>query len=111
MNMGLDKVAKVGQDDEDTYSYVITTVSNRDGELKQFGCGPNLQGGLLTMCTCKGRMRTFRMVVPGTWIAGFTDRSEKHGNVRNSLFYMARVLNSPKSQYALWNSLDPRVRE
>ncbi len=111
MNLGLDKVARVGQDQGDTYSYVMTTVSNRNGELKQLGCGPNFQGGLLTICTCKGMMRTYRGVVPGTWIAGFTDRSERHGNVRNTLFYLTRVLNNPKSQYLLWNSLVRGVRE
>src|SRR5260370_29241064 len=79
MNMELDTLSRIDKRQGIAYSYVVTTVSNRDGEFRQYGCGPNFQGGLLTICTCKGRMRTYPGVLRGTWIAGFTDRSERHG--------------------------------
>ncbi|MCL5282505.1 MAG: hypothetical protein M1376_21670 [Planctomycetes bacterium] len=86
------------------YCYVITSMRKRDGEFVQIGCGPNFEGGLITLCTCKHRMRTF--LDPrqwnGIWIAGFT--SSPTGDGKNFLIYLMRVAHAFASQRDLWFS-------
>jgi hypothetical protein len=89
------------------YCYVMTTVEQREGTLVHVGSGPNMQGGLITLCTCKHWMRTYSGVKPGTWIAGFTGSHKETARrpaMRNTLFYLMRVEHSFPSQMELWRS-------
>ena len=93
---------------EPVYSYVISSVGReKDGDaFIQEGCGPNFQGGLLTLCTCKHRMRTYPKITnpnSGVWIAGFTGVNV-HGK-KNWLFYLMRIREKEvfESHYDLWN--------
>jgi hypothetical protein len=89
------------------YGYVMATVEQREGTLVHMGSGPNIQGGLITLCTCKHAMRTYRDVKPGTWIAGFSGSRTKSAwrpAMRNTLFYLMRVEHSFESHMALWRS-------
>lgn len=90
-----------------TYGYIIATIDNRNGQLIQYGSGPNFQGDRLTLCTCKHYMRTFRASAdwPGVWIAGFTGKNA--GGGRNALVYLVQVGQAYDSQADLW--LSPQI--
>ena len=40
-------------EDSAVYSYIVDTVEYEDGRLYQTGSGPNFQGDLVTLCSCK----------------------------------------------------------
>jgi hypothetical protein len=89
------------------YCYVMTTLKQREGTLVHLGSGPNIQGGLITLCTCKHLMRTYPDVKPGTWIAGFTGSRKETARrpaMPNTLFYLTRVEHAFPSHMALWRS-------
>jgi len=90
------------------YAYVMTSVETKDGAFLQCGCGPNFQGGEITICTCMAQMRTFGNVKPGVWVSGFT--SVDGTSKGNGLFYLTQIHDSAVSQYDLWNKLPPGVR-
>lgn len=88
------------------YAYVLTTVGKDGNRFVQKGSAPNFQGGLITFCTCKHYMRTWRSPNDwkGVWIAGFTGVNIM-GNKRNYLFYLMRVRETFPSQKAIWGAL------
>lgn len=59
------------------------------GTFLQTRSGPNWQGGVLTLATCKHYLRSTRPAQgwPGTWLAGFTPKI----NGENYLLYVAQV--------------------
>jgi hypothetical protein len=105
MNLPLGALRKrIGHDQNIVYSYVVTSIKNQKGHFVQTGCGPNFQGDLITLCTCKGQMRTYLPTDKwiGVWVAGFTN-IEAGGN-RNALVYLMKVLYSFESHFDLWYS-------
>src|SRR5438876_941385 len=42
------------------YCYVVDSIEDADRRYLQTGCSPNWQGGLITLCSCKHGMRTYR---------------------------------------------------
>jgi hypothetical protein len=86
------------------YSYIIASMRNHNGQFVQTGCGPNFEGGVITLCTCKHRMRSFLNPDQwnGIWIAGFT--SLPTGDGKNFLIYLMRVAHAFASQRDLWFS-------
>lgn len=112
MNWPLDRIkGKLRRESNDVpvYAYVMTTVKAIGSDWEQQGCGPNFQGGLITLCTCKHRMRSYPSVAPGIWIAAFSGVNE---TIRGSgLFYLAKVAQSYESHYDLWNSLPKDIRQ
>lgn len=98
------------------YSYVMSSVLlDQDKQFQQRGSGPNFQGGYITLCTCKHRMRASLPVEKWetNWIAGFTSRSftgsRYHG--RHWLFYLAQVESAYESHSELWHALSAEVRQ
>lgn len=95
----------------DVYAYVLTTVERNSGGFVQTGSAPNFQGGLITLCTCKHFMRSWRSydAWKGVWIAGFTgiNTVESGGNY---LFYLMRVRHAFQSHNDLWAWLDTPTR-
>ncbi|MBZ5538287.1 MAG: hypothetical protein LAO31_20230 [Acidobacteriia bacterium] len=92
------------------YSYVVTTVERDDhGTLCQKGSAPNFHGGIITLCTCKWRMRSWRSPEcwSGVWIAGICSKD----TAQNSLFYLMKVSEAYRSHFELWNDLSPRIRK
>ena len=87
--------------DDTVYYYVVDTVEYENGRLYQTGSGPNFQGGLVTLCSCKHKMRTYPLMAPGLWVAGFTNVSVLG---RNSLFYLMKVGETFSSHSEYWNS-------
>lgn len=118
-NLCLNRLKKtVDKGDATVYCYVIETVKNNEGYFRQKSCGPNWQGGLITLCTCKHYMRTFKNSEDwkkGIWIAGFTSindgSSEKDGrNRKNALVYLMKVKDAFESHHDLWYALSVKAR-
>ena len=85
------------------YSYIVDTVEYHEGRLYQTGSGPNFQGGLITLCSCKHFMRTFLDVESwkGIWVAGFTSSRDLN---QNKLFYLMKISEASESHSELWAS-------
>jgi hypothetical protein len=98
----LDDLIGFGKSSDTLYSYIIATVKEEEGKFVQYGSAPNLQGGYVTLCTCKHRLRTFLDCDswPGVWIAGCTGRCT--GAARNDLVYLMRVGWAFASHRDLW---------
>ena len=103
--------SQLGSEDTAVYCYVIGTIKNRGGQFYQIGSGPNFQGGLITLCTCKHFMRAFMGYKewPGKWVAGFCGIAAANG--QNALVYLMQVGNAFKSHYDLWQFLPITTRE
>lgn len=113
-NLSLADVKKHLAGQSPAYSHVSTSITwNRDAEcFEQHGCGPNFQGGVLTLCTCKHKMRaslTAGEWEDNIWIAGFTSRTIHKG--KHWLFYLAKVESAHESHSDLWNSMDADSRK
>ena len=95
-------VEAVGNHSDLVYAYIMRSVVMDGNNLVQMGSGPNFQGGYVTLCTCKHRMRTSLTAEGwrGKWVAGFT--SVKCGG-RHWLFYLGRVQQAYESQSELWH--------
>lgn len=90
--------------EETVYCYIVATIKNNEGRFIQTGSAPNFQGDVISLCTCKHFMRSFRTVDswPGTWIAGFTGR--RAGKEKNALIYLMKINNAFESHCDLWFS-------
>ena len=97
----LGRVASFRQDI--VYPYVVATAKCRKSRLYQTGSGPNFQGDLITLCSCKHQMRAYPDIksLERVWIAGFTGSS---GLVSNKLFYLMMVSQTFESHHELWFS-------
>jgi len=98
---------------DNVYCYIIATVMYRNGQFVQKGCGPNFQADIVTLCTCKHRMRTSTDADDwrGKWIAGFT--SVRTYGRKSFLVYLMQVLHAFESHYDLWfsNSISPETKQ
>ena len=97
----LSRLAHFRQDT--VYSYIVDTIEYHEGRLYQTGSGPNFQGGLITLCSCKHLMRTYLDTESwrGVWVAGFTSSRDLD---RNKLFYLMMVSQAFESHRDLWFS-------
>ncbi len=112
MNKSLEYIRELlSKEKTSLYVYVLTTVKVIDGHLVQTGSAPNFQGGVITLCTCKHYMRTWRAPEEwkGIWIAGFTGNVLKDG--KNYLFYLMKVQEAFMSHRDLWRWLQRSARE
>ena len=97
----LEKIAPFRHDT--VYPYVVATVKSRENRLYQTGSGPNFQGDLITLCSCKHEMRAYPDVksLERVWIAGYTGSSRL---ISNKLFYLMMVSQTFESHHELWFS-------
>ena len=104
MDMSLSTLHTLAAGQAIVYCYVIASMRIREGKFVQTGCGPNFEGGLITLCTCKHRMRTAIDIEdwPDAWIAGFTGSSA--GEAANFLVYLMQVEHAFASHRDLWFS-------
>jgi hypothetical protein len=59
LDLGKPDIAQMIDDGADAvYAYIMSSVVLDGDNLLQTGTGPNFQGGYITLCTCKHRMRT-----------------------------------------------------
>jgi hypothetical protein len=88
-----------------TYSYVVRSIKHdfETNTFEQHGSGPNFQGGVLTLCTCKHQMRSSQAANDwkGVWVAGFTSRTIHEG--KHWLFYLAKIKFAYESHADLWS--------
>lgn len=118
VDIGIDqlrrRIGEVGNpDNELVYGYVIRTVRPLKGGFDQRGSGPNWQGGLVTLCTCKHGMRASLSTdewLKGKWVAGLTGWSSAFGK-QQSLVYLMRVGEACHSQAELVQQLRASGRE
>jgi len=103
-------VQKLREEKGEVYAYVLTTIKYENGEFIQTGSAPNFQGGLITLCTCKRFMRTWKPVQEwkGVWIAGFTS-TQITSTRKNYLFYLMKVSNAYPSFKSLWERVYGKV--
>jgi hypothetical protein len=96
-------------------SYIVTTVTLKESEppcFEQTGSGPNFQGGVLTLCTCKHQMRSRLSVEEweaDVWIAGFTSRTIHEG--KHWLFFLTKVESAHDSHSDLWSTMNADSRK
>ncbi|WIG61408.1 MAG: hypothetical protein OJF49_004156 [Ktedonobacterales bacterium] len=103
---------RIGEMEGTVYCYIVRTVMYRDGRFVQTGSGPNFQGGLITLCSCKHQMRTSKDpdAWNGVWIAGIAGAGTgAYG--RDHLFYLMRVGHAFESQRNLWQWLTEHAPE
>lgn len=94
------------------YSYVMTSVEMHDGRLLQCGTGPNVEGDVLTLCTCKHYMRTWSAIEEGTWIAGLTSRADEFAEANgHCLFYLSQIESVHETYPELGNYLTEEFGE
>lgn len=117
-NMNLDKKELIhrlrGQFGE-THRYIVTSIKNESHKLApanrfiQTGCGPNFQGDLITLCTCRPDLRSRHVSLEwaGKWIVGFT--SKRLG--RHYLFFLMKISRAFQSQAEIWKDLPRDVRD
>ena len=100
-------LGRVATDSGDpTYSYIASTfvLDDPGRHFRQTGSAPNFQGGYVSLCTCKHRMRT-RLPVsewPRKWIAVFSSRTLLSG--LHWLTCLFRVSQAFESHADLWTS-------
>ena len=101
-----ERIAPLRQDT--VYCYIVDTAEQPDDRLCQTGSGPNFQGDLITLASCKHQMRTYMSAESwkGVWIAGFTRRE-----LKNRLFYLMRVTAAYASHRELWYPIPFRKRQ
>jgi hypothetical protein len=87
------------------FAYVLTSLELTSGGFVQKGCAPNVEGGIITLCTCMHHHRTWWGSWKNIWVAGFSGR-----NSGNQLFYLMRIRDEYDSQLDLWSALPPSVR-
>ena len=76
------------------YTVASTYFDKNDNLIRHEGCGPNLEGGLATLYTCKRSMRQGQSsdYWKGKWILGVTSRAEnKNINRKHYLLYLMKV--------------------
>ena len=95
-------------------TYVVRTcqavhagAASRSPLLQHVGSGPNLDGGRITLCTCKHKMRTSPVfddddLKSRIWIAGF---SSSRGGQENWLFYLMKIGGVFASQRDIYQEL------
>jgi len=114
------ELRQVIKDDDIVLAYVVRTcqsvhagAASRSPLLQHVGSGPNIDGGRITLCTCKHRMRASPVfedenLKSRIWIAGF---SSSRGGEENWLFYLMKVAEVFASQQGIYERLksDPNV--
>lgn len=97
------------------YVYVYTVATTRLDKniniVRHLGSGPNLEGGLATLCTCKHSMRQYHSCEDwkGLWILGLTSRAKNNGfNGGHYLFYMMKVEKAFKSHKEFYEYLSKK---
>ena len=89
-------------DDDVVRTYPQHQIYLEDGVFNQTRSGPNWEGGLLTLTTCKHYMRTANVDWQYTYLAGFTPKTTCGDSY---LLYLARVARVFDSNYDLGNYL------
>jgi len=88
------------------YTVATTRLKRETQTVCQIGSGPNLEGSVATLCTCKHSMRQSHSAEDwkGKWVLGLTARAKSKGFAgTHFLFYLMKVaaaFNSHSEMYA-----------
>jgi hypothetical protein len=84
-----------------------------DGSFAQYGNSPNFQGGVITLCACKHRMRTAAHLRndADVWVAGITSSGLPSVHGRRYLFYLMLIHQRADSQAEMWERLPREARQ
>ena len=92
----------------DVRIYTVATTKRENQVVRHTGSGPNLEGGLASLCTCKHSMRQYHTTDDwiGKWILGLSSRAKNNGfDGKHYLFYMMKVEKAFESHAELYNYL------
>ena len=93
------------------YTVASTRMEKNSNDILHLGSGPNLEGGLATLCTCKHSMRQSRTPEEwrGLWVLGLTSRAKNNGfSSEHYLFYLMRVENAFGTHKELYEYLESK---
>lgn len=93
---------------DDVYVYTVksTNFDKESKTVRHTGSGPNLEGELATLCTCKYLMRQRQAEWKGKWILGLTSRDRSKGfESKHYPFYLMKVDRSFDSQKEIFEYL------
>jgi hypothetical protein len=96
---------------DDVYVYTVSSTKLSKDTIKHIGSGPNLEGELATLCTCKHWMRQQSSLNTwkNTWILGLTSRARNNGfNSEHFFFYLMKVEQEFKSHQELFKYLSEK---
>ena len=106
------RINNINTDETEIIMYKVDSVKMRKGtgSFIQKGSGPNFQGDIITLCTCRKDIRTWRTREQWKkrWVAGFTGidvTKEK----KCFLFYLTKVKDAYISQREIWNHLSEKI--
>jgi hypothetical protein len=102
----LSKLQGETNDEVRVYTVQTTNMDQKFKIIRHMGSGPNLEGGLATLCTCKHSMRQGQTEWKGKWILGLTSRAVDKGfNGEHYLFYLMKVERHFKSHKEIFEHL------
>lgn len=111
LNLSIPQLLKTfdnqSKSEAEVYSYVLTTVKTKEKKFCQTGCGPNFEGGVITLCTCKHYMRAYKDPKgwEGVWISGLINYEGK-----TFLLYLMKIKCAVNNMYDLCESLPEKTR-
>ncbi|CAN5504434.1 hypothetical protein BH10BAC5_BH10BAC5_15790 [soil metagenome] len=99
LNYRLKDLCKLTLNHENNYVfyYILKSVKNINHSLVQIGTGPNIEGEVISLCTCKHKNRTSENIKEGSWIAGISNK--ENGNF---LFYLMKIQKTFQNQKNLY---------
>ncbi len=104
--------------DHELILYRVTSVKveTTNGMFCQTGCGPNLEGGIITLCTCRPDIRAWEKSPSDwkdVWIGGITTKEAKKQEevLSDYLFYLMKVEDAYESCFDVWNKIGKQVRD
>lgn len=98
-NMDKEEINIKSEDDNIIYCFPQHRITLEKDGFHQLRSGPNWQGNILTLTTCKQRLRTYKDAEDwiGLWLAGFTPKNSGG----NYLLWLAKIQHSFESNYEL----------
>jgi len=94
--------------DDEVRVYTVASTKLENGVIRHLGSGPNLEGGLATLCTCKRSMREAQSKEywKGRWVLGVTSRAISNGFGSSHYFlYLMKICEAFDSHFQLYNHL------
>ncbi|MGG7055462.1 hypothetical protein [Nitrosomonas sp. ANs5] len=104
----LNRLVGKAADEVRVYTVATTRFDKNSKTIHHYGSGPNLEGGLATLCTCKHTMRMYHDTNGwnGKWILVFTSRAKSKGfSGEHYLLYMMKVEQAFESHLAFYKHL------
>lgn len=110
----LHRIAGYPHDEVRVYTVETTKFIEKSNNVEHKGSGPNLEGGLATLCTCKHSMRLNHTCEDwkGRWILGLTSRAKSKGfSGKHYLLYMMKVEKAFGSHKEMYEYLEINNRK